>query len=178
MVSTRWGLFGYNETFWGNLPGIVPYRWMLELVLPVAIVLVVLAPLRLALVSLFAIGLAQLVLLLVLGGVTLASVPAHFAAHPEADPTARAVGGTALLFIYYERVAVGPDRSVVIREWVARPLAVRHRAHTPAGLEAVPHQQVGHHNTALFGDDSAPRRWPRLEVKESIDRLSRSSPRA
>src|SRR5690348_3038531 len=71
-------------------PGIGPYRWVLELVLPVAIVLIVLAPLRLALVSLLAIGLAQLVLLLVLGGVMLANVPARFAAQPEADPTARA----------------------------------------------------------------------------------------
>jgi len=80
-------------------PGIGPYRWVLELVLPVAIVLLVLAPLRLALVSLLAVGLAQLVLLLVLGGVMLANVPARFAEQPEADPTARAVAGTALLFI-------------------------------------------------------------------------------
>ena len=80
-------------------PGIGPYRWLLELILPVAIVLLVLAPLRLALVSLLAVGLAQLVLLLVLGGVMLSNVPARFAARPEADPTARAVAGTALLFI-------------------------------------------------------------------------------
>ena len=80
-------------------PGIVPYRWVLELFFPVAIVVLVLAPLRLALVSLLVVGLAQLVLLLVLGGVTLANVPACFAAAPEADPTARAVAGTALLFI-------------------------------------------------------------------------------
>jgi hypothetical protein len=80
-------------------PGIGPYRWALELLFPVAIVLLVLAPLRLALVSLLAVGLAQLVLLLVLGGVMLANVPARFAAQPEADPTARAVAGTALLFI-------------------------------------------------------------------------------
>jgi hypothetical protein len=80
-------------------PGIVPYRWVLELVLPVGIVLLVLAPLRWALVSLLTVGLAQLVLLLVLGGVMLANVPARLAAAPEADPTARAVAGTALLFI-------------------------------------------------------------------------------
>ena len=80
-------------------PGIVPYRWVLELFFPVAIVVLVLAPLRLALVSLLVVGLAQLVLLLVLGGVTLANVPARFAAEPETDPTARAVAGTALLFI-------------------------------------------------------------------------------
>ena len=80
-------------------PGIVPYRWVLELVFPVAIVVLVLAPLRLALVSLLVVGLAQLVLLLVLGGVTLGHVPVRVAAEPEADPTARAVAGTALLFI-------------------------------------------------------------------------------
>jgi hypothetical protein len=80
-------------------PGIVPYRWALELILPVAIVLLVLAPLRWSLVALLAIGLAQLVLLLVLGGVTLGHVPVRVAAKPEADPTGRAVAGTALLFI-------------------------------------------------------------------------------
>jgi hypothetical protein len=80
-------------------PGLGPYRWVLELVFPVGIVLLVLAPLRLALVSLLAVGLAQLVLLLVLGGVMLSNVPARFAAQPETDPTARAVAGTALLFI-------------------------------------------------------------------------------
>jgi hypothetical protein len=80
-------------------PGLGPYRWVLELVFPVGIVLLVLAPLRLALVSLLAVGLAQLVLLLVLGGVMLSNVPARFAAQPETDPTAHAVAGTALLFI-------------------------------------------------------------------------------
>jgi amino acid transporter len=80
-------------------PGVVPYRWVLELVLPVAIVVLVLAPVRWALGALLLIGLAQLVLLLVLGGVTLSHVPARFAARPKADPTARAVAGTALLFI-------------------------------------------------------------------------------
>ena len=80
-------------------PGIVPYRWVLELFFPVAIVVLVLAPLRLALVSLLVVGLAQLVLLLVLGGITLGHVPVRVAASPEADPTARAVAGTALLFI-------------------------------------------------------------------------------
>jgi hypothetical protein len=80
-------------------PGIHPYRWVLELVLPVAIVVLVVAPLRWALLALLVVGLAQLVLLLVLGGVTLGHVPARFASQPEADPTGRAVAGTALLFI-------------------------------------------------------------------------------
>jgi amino acid transporter len=80
-------------------PGIVPYRWALELVLPVAIVLLVLAPIRWALAALLVIGLAQLVLLLVLGGVQIAHVHARVASNAGVDPTGRAVGGTALLFV-------------------------------------------------------------------------------
>jgi hypothetical protein len=80
-------------------PGLHPYRWVLELVLPVAIVLLVLAPVRLALAALVLIGLAQLVLMLVLGGVTLGHVPVRFAHEPSLDPVGRGVGGTALLFI-------------------------------------------------------------------------------
>jgi hypothetical protein len=80
-------------------PGIVPYRWPLELALPVAIVLLVLAPVRWALAALLVVGLAQLVLLPVLGGVALGHVPTRIAAQPRLDPTGRAVGGTALLFV-------------------------------------------------------------------------------
>jgi hypothetical protein len=80
-------------------PGLHPYRWVLELVLPVAIVLLVLAPVRLALAALVLVGLAQLVLMLVLGGVTLGHVPVRLADEPRLDPIGRGVGGTALLFI-------------------------------------------------------------------------------
>jgi hypothetical protein len=80
-------------------PGIVPYRRPLELFLPVAIVLLVLAPVRWALVTLLVLGVAQLGLLLALGWVELSHVPARFAANPSVDPTGRAVGGTALLFV-------------------------------------------------------------------------------
>ena len=80
-------------------PGIAPYRWPLELVLPVAIVALVLAPVRWALGALLVIGLAQLGLLLALGGVQFAHVPVRFASGPSLDPTGRAVGGTALLFV-------------------------------------------------------------------------------
>ena len=80
-------------------PGIVPYRWPLELILPIAIVLLVLAPVRWALAALAVIGAAQLVLMLVLGGVEFAHVPTRFATEPSVDPTGRAVGGAALLFI-------------------------------------------------------------------------------
>lgn len=80
-------------------PGLHPYRWVLELVLPVAIVVLVLAPVRLALAALVLVGLAQLVLMVVLGGVTLSHVPVRFAHEPSLDPIGRGVGGTALLFI-------------------------------------------------------------------------------
>ena len=80
-------------------PGLHPYRWVLELVLPVAIVALVLAPVRLALAALVLVGLAQLALMLVLGGVTLDHVPVRFAHEPSLGPIGRGVGGTALLFI-------------------------------------------------------------------------------
>jgi amino acid transporter len=80
-------------------PGIDPYRSTLELVLPIGIVLLVLAPVLWSLAALLVVGVAQLVLLLVLGGVTLSSVPARFASEPSVNPTGRAVGATALLFI-------------------------------------------------------------------------------
>ena len=80
-------------------PGIAPYRWALELILPVAIVLLVLAPLLWSLGSLLVLGLAQLVLLLVLGWVELEHAPVRLAAKPSGDPLDRAVAGTALLFI-------------------------------------------------------------------------------
>jgi hypothetical protein len=80
-------------------PGIDPYRSTLELILPIGIVLLVLAPVRWPLGALLVIGVAQLVLLLVLGAVMLSNVPVRVAAKPELDPTGRAVAGTALLFI-------------------------------------------------------------------------------
>jgi amino acid transporter len=80
-------------------PGIGPYRSPLELVLPLAIVMLVLAPLRWALVALTVVGVAQLAILLTLGIVVLGHAPVHVASDPSFDPIARATGGTALLFI-------------------------------------------------------------------------------
>jgi hypothetical protein len=80
-------------------PGIAPYRGSLELAIPVAIVLLALAPLRVALVGLAALGAAQLVFLPVLGGVALAHVGARVAAAPTVGVTGRAAGSTALLFV-------------------------------------------------------------------------------
>ena len=81
-------------------PGVVPYRGALELALPVALVLVALAPVRLVLAGLGVLAAAQLVLLPILGGVALSHVGARFAsAAPAVGTTGRAVGGTALLFV-------------------------------------------------------------------------------
>jgi len=80
-------------------PGIDPYRTTLELILPVGIVLLVLAPVRWPLAALLVIGVAQLVLLLALAVVMLSHVPARLASEPSVNPTGRAVGATALLFI-------------------------------------------------------------------------------
>jgi len=80
-------------------PGISAYRSSLELVLPVALVLVALAPLRAVLAGLGVLAAAQLAVLPVLGGVALSHVGARFAAAPSLDTTGRAVGGTALLFV-------------------------------------------------------------------------------
>lgn len=80
-------------------PGIAPYRSSLELALPVGLVLVALAPLRAVLAGLGVLGAAQLVLLPVVGGVALSHVGARFATAPGLEPTGRAVGGTALLFV-------------------------------------------------------------------------------
>jgi hypothetical protein len=80
-------------------PGIHPYRWLLELLLPVAIVLLVLAPVRAALAALLLVGLAQLGLMLTLGSIEISHVPVRFAHKPSVDPIGRGVGGTALLFI-------------------------------------------------------------------------------
>jgi hypothetical protein len=80
-------------------PGLAPYRGALEVTLPVALVLVALAPVALVLVGLTLLAAAQLVLLPVLGGVAFAHVGARVAAAPTVEPTARAVGGTALLFV-------------------------------------------------------------------------------
>jgi hypothetical protein len=80
-------------------PGIQPYRWVLELLLPVAIVVLVLAPIRAALAALLLVGLAQLGLMLTLGSIEISHVPVRLAHKPSVDPISRGVGGTALLFI-------------------------------------------------------------------------------
>ena len=80
-------------------PGVQGYRAALELALPVAIVAFVFLPVRVVLAALGVLGAAQVVVLLVLGGIELSHVGAHFASHPSANATARATGSTALLFV-------------------------------------------------------------------------------
>jgi amino acid transporter len=80
-------------------PGVHAYRAALELALPVAIVAFVFLPVRAVLVTLGVLGAAQVVVLLVLGGIELSHVGAKFAAHPSANETARATASTALLFV-------------------------------------------------------------------------------
>jgi hypothetical protein len=80
-------------------PGVVPYRSTLELLLPVALVLVALAPVRVVLVGLGVLAAAQIVTLLVLAGFEYAHATPHFASQPSVNDTGRATGGIALLFV-------------------------------------------------------------------------------
>jgi amino acid transporter len=83
-------------------PGIGPYRWVLQLVLPLAITAIVLLPLAVVFALFGAIAIAQLVLLLALGIVELAhadAIGSSFGAHSSADPFAHAALGIGLLFI-------------------------------------------------------------------------------
>jgi hypothetical protein len=82
-------------------PGIVPARPALELVLPVAIVLLVLAPLRSLLVAVLVAAGAQLALVLVLAAVELARAPSPKGTFSTSslDPTARQAAAVGLLFV-------------------------------------------------------------------------------
>jgi hypothetical protein len=81
-------------------PGITPYRASLELVLPVVLVLIALAPVRAVLAGVAALAASQLVALLVLAGVMFAHVPSvSFAGTPTLDATGRGAGNAALLYI-------------------------------------------------------------------------------
>jgi amino acid transporter len=80
-------------------PGITPYRSALELVLPVLIVAVVLAPVRLVLAGLGVLAAAQLGVMLVLAAVVHSHVGSSFASQPHAHGTGKAAASTALLFL-------------------------------------------------------------------------------
>lgn len=83
-------------------PGIAPYRFLLQLVLPLVAIGIVLAPLAGVAAALGLLGAAQLVLLLALGAVELRHVGAplsSFAAHGGAHALTRATLGMSLLFV-------------------------------------------------------------------------------
>jgi hypothetical protein len=112
-------------------PGIEPYRAALELLLPVAVVAIVLAPLRWCLALLGLLAAAQLVLLVVLAAVTLShtgGVHGSFRVHEGGRTTAKAAAGVALLFVcaslplYLGAEVRGGSRSV--RRWIAAAVAV------------------------------------------------------
>jgi amino acid transporter len=80
-------------------PGVHAYRAALELVLPAAIVAFVFLPIRAVLASLGLLAVAQIVVLLVVGGEEISHAGARFASHPGVDATGRATGAAALLFV-------------------------------------------------------------------------------
>jgi amino acid transporter len=83
-------------------PGLRPYRASLELILPAAIVVLVLAPLAAVLVVVAAVAVVQLVLVVVLGALALNNTGGHGAAfthHAGTAATGRGVAGVALLFV-------------------------------------------------------------------------------
>ena len=83
-------------------PGVASYRPALQLLLPVGFAAAVLAPLRLSLPPLAAIGVLQLVLLLVLGGLEMSRVGfplASLAPHGNAGAVARGVPTSSLLLL-------------------------------------------------------------------------------
>jgi amino acid transporter len=80
-------------------PGLHSYRSTLELLLPAALVVFVLAPVRWVLAALGVLAAAQIVTLLVLAGYELAHASAPFASHPGVNATGRATGSAALLFV-------------------------------------------------------------------------------
>jgi hypothetical protein len=83
-------------------PGLSPYRASLELILPAAIVVLVLAPLSGVLAVLSAVALVQLVLIVVLGVLALDKAGGSgsaFTHHAGTATTGRGVAGVALLFV-------------------------------------------------------------------------------
>src|SRR5262249_62235571 len=75
-------------------PGLTAYRSSLELVLPVVLVGIALAPVRWVLGALGGLAAAQLVVMLVLAGVEGSPPSGAFPWHPGPDRTGRARGGT------------------------------------------------------------------------------------
>jgi hypothetical protein len=79
-------------------PGIAPYRASLELLLPVALVAVALAPLRPVLAGLGILACGQLFVMLLLATIVHSHTGTTFATHTELRGTGKAAATTALLF--------------------------------------------------------------------------------
>jgi amino acid transporter len=80
-------------------PGVSAYRASLEILLPVAIVMVALSPVRLVLAGLGVLAVAQLAAMLVLAGAVFSHTGAHVATHSGLKGTGKAAAATSLLFI-------------------------------------------------------------------------------
>ena len=80
-------------------PGLHDYRAALELVLPVALVAIVFAPVRGVVAGLGVLAAAQIVLLLVVAGLELSHTGAPTVGKPSVSSTGRATGDAALLFV-------------------------------------------------------------------------------
>jgi hypothetical protein len=80
-------------------PGLHDYRAALELVLPVALVAIVFAPVRGVVAGLGLLAAAQIVLLLVVAGLEFSHTGAPAVGKPSLNSTGRATGDAALLFV-------------------------------------------------------------------------------
>jgi hypothetical protein len=128
-------------------PGIEPYRAALELALPIAVVAIVLAPVRFGVGLLALLAVAQLVLLVVLAVVELThvgSVSGSFRVHDGFRPVARAAAAVSLLFVcaslplYLGAETEGGSRTV--RRWIPAAVGITAAAFLLAAipLAAVP----------------------------------------
>jgi hypothetical protein len=99
-------------------PGIAPYRGALEVILPVALVAIALAPLRPVLLGIGILAIAQLGAMLLLAWVVHEHVGRQVATQPDLHGTGRAAASTALLFfcaslpLYLGREVHGGSRTV------------------------------------------------------------------
>jgi len=80
-------------------PGIHPYRAALELLLPAALVIVALSPVRAVVGGLALLAALQIGLLVALAVVEFSHTSGSFVGSPELNDTGRATGGAALLFV-------------------------------------------------------------------------------
>jgi hypothetical protein len=130
-------------------PGLAPWRWLLEVTLPVAIVALVLLGTLPALTVLAVSAVAQLAVLLVLGGVVLAHVGApagsfthvHHLPHGSAAVSLLFVCGSLPLFLGDE--VVGGARVVRRTLWVAGSVAAGYVLFAVFAFAAVPRALLG-----------------------------------